>query len=75
MTPCRYPDDTRWVSWEKRKRKRLGILSSERPTEVIGSFFLAHLLHKKNVPSKHTRNFILGLYMERGKGRLVHPHG
>jgi hypothetical protein len=41
MIPCRYPDDTRWVSWvkKKRKRKRLGILRSERPTEVVGSLF------------------------------------
>jgi hypothetical protein len=51
---------------KKRKRNRLGILRSERPTEVVGSLFLPHLLHKKNVPSKHTRNFILGLY---GKGK------
>jgi hypothetical protein len=39
IIPCRYPDDTRWVSWGKRKRKRLGILRSERPTEGVGSLF------------------------------------
>jgi len=42
------------------------------PTEVVGSLFFncPHLLHKKNVPSKHnTRNFILGLY-GKGKGEV-----